>query len=101
MSVVEIKKQLSGEKGVARSKLLDFEEGAVMNLQLKAGKKIPRHHANCHVIVYVIEGEVLFGVSEQKFHMKSGSLLHMNPFQEHDIAAIEDANLLLIKVGSH
>ncbi|MGA9175448.1 MAG: hypothetical protein WBZ33_15940, partial [Thermoactinomyces sp.] len=69
MSVVEIKNEFTGEKGVTRSKVLDFEQGVVVNLQLKAGKKIPRHHANCHVLVFVINGEVLFGVAERKFHL--------------------------------
>ncbi|MGX9708492.1 cupin domain-containing protein [Laceyella tengchongensis] len=100
MSVVEIKNKLTGEKGMVRSKVLDFEQGVVVNLQLKAGKKIPRHHANCHVLVFVVSGEVWFGVGEQKFHLKTGSLLHMNPFEEHDIEAIQDSNLLVFKVGS-
>ena len=100
MSIVEIKNEFTGEKGVTRSKVLDYEQGVVVNLQLKAGKKIPRHHANCHVLVFVISGEVLFGVAERKFHLKAGSLLHMNPFEEHDIEAIQDSNLLVLKVGS-
>lgn len=101
MSVVEIKNERTGEKRVTRSKVLDFEQGVVVNLQLKAGHKIARHHANCHVLVYVISGEVWFGVEKQKHHLKEGSLLHMNPFEEHNIEAVQNSNLLVFKVGSH
>ncbi|BCU82752.1 hypothetical protein JIR001_25350 [Polycladomyces abyssicola] len=100
MTVVEIKQEITGEKGISRTQVLDFDQGVVVNLQVKAGKKIPRHHANCHVLVYVVSGEVWFGVSEQRFHLKTGSLLHMNPFEEHDIEAIQDSSLLVIKTGS-
>lgn len=101
MKVAEIKQGIAGEKGITRTQVLDFDQGVVVNLQLKSGKKIPRHHANCHVLVFVISGEVLFGVSEQQFHLKAGSLLHMNPFEEHDIEAIQDSSLLVVKTGSH
>lgn len=100
MSVVEIKNEFSAEKKVARSKVLDFEQGVVVNLQLQEGHKIPRHHANCHVLVYVVSGEVWFGVEEQRHHLKAGSLLHMNPFEEHDIEALQNSSLLVFKVGS-
>jgi quercetin dioxygenase-like cupin family protein len=100
MTVVEINQGITGEKGISRTQVLDFDQGVVVNLQLKSGKKIPRHHANCHVLVFVISGEVLFGVSDQRFHLKAGSLLQMNPFEEHDIEAIQDASLLVIKTGS-
>jgi len=100
MTVVEIKQGIAGERGVARTQVLEFDQGVVVNLQLKSGKKIPRHHANCHVLVFVISGEVLFGVSDQRFHLKAGSLLHMNPYEEHEIEAIQDSSLLVIKTGS-
>ena len=101
MSVVEIKKEASGAKGVSRNKILDFDQGIVINLQLKAGETIPRHHANTDVIVYVASGEVLFGVEEDQHRLKEGSLLHMKPFEKHDIEAIKDASLLVFKIGSN
>lgn len=101
MSVVEIKKEASGAKGVSRNKVLDFDQGIVINLQLKAGETIPRHHANTDVIVYVASGEVLFGVEEDQHRMKEGALLHMKPFEKHDIEAIKDASMLVFKIGSN
>lgn len=101
MSVVEIKNEGSGAKGISRNKVLDFDQGMVINLQIKANETIPRHHANTDVIVYVASGEVLFGVEEDQHRMKEGSLLHMKPFEKHDIQAIQDASLLVFKIGSN
>lgn len=72
-----------------------------INLQIKAGETVPRHHANTDVIVYVASGEVLFGVEENRHHMKEGSLLHLKPFEKHDIEALQDASLLVFKIGSN
>lgn len=100
MKVTEITQEMAVDKDVTSTRVLDFDQGTVLNLQIKARNKIPRHHANGHVLVYVVSGEVLFGVSEQRFHLKTGSILHMNPFEEHDIEALQDSSLLVMKIGS-
>ena len=101
MSLVEIKKEGPIDKGVTRNKVLDFDQGMAINLQIKAGETVPRHHANTDVIVYVASGEVLFGVEENRHHMKEGALLHLKPFEKQDIEALQDASLLVFKIGSN
>jgi quercetin dioxygenase-like cupin family protein len=87
-------------RAMGKANVLEFSKGAVINLQLKAGQKVGRHHTPSDAIIHVVTGRVRFGVGEETVELTKDVLLHMDPKEEHELEAIEDTSLLVIKVGS-
>lgn len=86
------------EKNKHIGKVLSQPNVEVMNIQLKEGEKIPTHHADCEVLIIVRSGIISFTVEEKKVELSSESILHMNPFENHSLESIEDADLLVLKI---
>lgn len=98
---VAVLKHMLEDRSVGRAKVLEFGGGVVMNLQLKAGEKVARHRTPSDAIVHVVAGRVRFGVGEKDVELVPGMLLHMDPQEEHELEAIEDASILVMKIGSN
>ncbi|WP_096201778.1 cupin domain-containing protein [Bacillus sp. FJAT-45350] len=98
MLVKKIENRLDTKK-VSVEKLFSFGEGVTMNLQLGAGEKIDRHFAPCEVIVVPLSGEVIFGVEGEAVPLENGTVLYMSPKEMHELRAVKDTSLILIKVG--
>lgn len=79
-------------------KLLGRPNLDVMNIQLKAGEEIPTHHAPCDVLVIVRKGRVSFTVEEETMELTNGVVLSMEPYENHSLQAIEDADLIVVKM---
>ncbi|ARK25350.1 hypothetical protein SporoP37_12250 [Sporosarcina sp. P37] len=78
-------------------KLLGSESMDVMNIQLKAGEEIPTHHADCNVLVVVRKGTISFTVEEETVELTNGVVLSMEPYENHSLQAVEDADLIVVK----
>ncbi|WP_051331134.1 cupin domain-containing protein [Aneurinibacillus terranovensis] len=100
MKIIQTQNLLA-EKKVARAKALSFSQGDVMNLQIKAGEKVARHHTPCDAIVVIIKGKVLFTGGDEQVDVKPGMFLHLDPGEEHELEGVEDASLLVVKVGGN
>ncbi|WP_205628836.1 cupin domain-containing protein, partial [Acinetobacter baumannii] len=50
-------------------------------------------------IIHVVTGRIRFGVGDEVVELTKDIVLHMNPGEEHELEAVEDASLLIIKVG--
>ncbi|GED17311.1 hypothetical protein AM501_16420 [Aneurinibacillus migulanus] len=98
MKVAELKSVL-GQQDIGKMNVLEFAKGAVINLQLKAGQSIGRHHTPSDAIVHVVSGRVRFGIGEETVELTRDVVLHMNPKEEHELEAVEDTSLLVIKIG--
>lgn len=98
MEVFETIDQLN-ETSKYVKKLLQFEGNQVVNIQLKAGETIPRHHAKENVLIVVRKGKVVFKVGVEKVELTNHQLLYMEPFEDHDLEAVEDVDLLVIKIS--
>src|SRR5690625_5298406 len=81
-------------------KILQFQEGHVINIQLKAGEGIPEHHAKEHVLIVVRKGKVVFLVEGKRVELTNNDLLSMDPLESHQLEAVEDVDLLVIKINS-
>lgn len=99
MKVAELKNLLEA-RTIGKMSVLEFSSGAVINLQLKAGQKVGRHHTPSDTIIHVVSGRVRFGVGEETVDLTKDVVLHMDPKEEHELEALEDTSLLVIKIGS-
>jgi len=63
---------------------VSFKKGAVGDL-----------HSHPHEqISYVVEGELIYTVGEEKYHMKAGSVVYVPSNVKHQVEALADAILL-------
>ncbi|HBI05153.1 MAG TPA: cupin [Paenibacillaceae bacterium] len=83
-----------------RGKIMDWDEGVVVNLQLGKGQKIPPHHTGNTTLVVAQKGHVLFTVEGVTNELVPGTLLLMDPNEEHELEAVEDSSLFVIKMGT-
>lgn len=93
-------KNLLESRAVGKADVLKFSGGAVINLQLRAGQRVGRHHTPSDAIIHVVSGRVRFGVGDESVELTKDIVLHMNPREDHELEAIEDTSLLVIKVGA-
>lgn len=83
-----------------RSKLLDWEGGVVVHLQLEKGQKIPPHKTSQRTLVIIHRGHVHFTVEGTTKNLIPGTLLLMEPNEEHALEAVEESSLFIIKMGN-
>ena len=97
MKIIETPYQL-GEKKKYAQKALNFEGTVVMNMQIKAGEIIPEHDSECDVLVIVRKGKVLFNVEGTDTVLSNEKVLYMTPFEKHGLKALEDSDIIVVKV---
>ncbi|MBA4543228.1 MULTISPECIES: hypothetical protein [Thermoactinomyces] len=93
MQMVRIEENHSG-----KMKVLDFNKGEVINIRLKSGETIPRHYLNSDAIIFLIRGEIMFSVYNQRFRLKPCSLLQLSQYEIYEMEAIFDTSLLVFKI---
>lgn len=79
-------------------KILQFESVEVINIQLKVGEKIPEHHAKENVLVIVRKGKFLFQVENETTELTNEQIVYIQPLENHQLEAVEDTDLLVIKI---
>ena len=88
------------EKEKHVSKVVQFDNHQVMNIQLRTGEEIKEHNAKEYVLIVVRKGKVLFTVEGVEQLVTTGHILHMNPLEKHALKAVEDADVIVIKIGN-
>lgn len=86
------------EKEKQVGKVLANDKADVMNIQLKKGQTIPTHNANQHVLIIVRSGVISFIVESETVELTAEQVLAMQPLENHSIIALEDADLLVVKL---
>ena len=80
------------------AKITEVNATQIINIQLAAGQSIAEHHAKENTIIIVRRGKVQFTVEGQQVVLTNEAVLAMDPLAQHDLLAIEDTDLLLLKV---
>lgn len=83
-----------------KGKVFDWDGGAVIHLQLDKGQKIPPHQTKETTLVVIREGHVLFTIAGTTKELIPGTLLLMDPNEEHSLEAVEESSIFVIKMGS-
>ena len=71
----------------------------VVLLVLREGARIPEHRADADLALQVLRGRVQLDVAGQRVALEPGALLTLARGLPHDVAALEDAELLLTLSG--
>lgn len=78
-------------------KLFSSDEQVVVHLVLKAGQEVDRHHSPMTVVVVPIKGRVLFAGEDSEEEIIPGHVVRLNPSEPHNLKALEDSELIVIK----
>lgn len=86
------------EKNV--SKVIQFDNNNVVNIQLRIGEEIKEHNADANVLIVIRRGKVIFTVEGVEQVVTTNNVLHMNPLEKHALKAVEDSDIVVIKIGN-
>ncbi|SFP85439.1 cupin domain-containing protein [Parafilimonas terrae] len=66
-------------------------------LQLKKEEMLKPHHSATDAFLMVAEGEIIFTLKEKVYELKKGDMFSFKAFETHDVKAVTDAIILIIK----
>lgn len=69
----------------------------VIGLGFTKGQNLEKHKTSTAAFLFVHSGEVEFLINGENFNLKSGSFFRIPENVEHEVRALEDSRLLLIK----
>ncbi|HLQ83242.1 MAG TPA: cupin domain-containing protein [Pseudogracilibacillus sp.] len=69
----------------------------VVHIHLKKGEEMGSHHAKEETLIIVRNGRVEFTVEGKTVELTNESILQMDPYEKHDLKAIEETDLFLLK----
>ncbi|MBK9134682.1 MAG: cupin domain-containing protein [Betaproteobacteria bacterium] len=84
-----------GEGGGRTTALIKGRQVEVVHLVLPAGKRLREHSAPGEVTVYVLAGEVDFGVPGAVHRLRAGDFIHLDAGEPHSLLAISDFSALV------
>lgn len=87
-------------ENVHSKQIFGDENGGVAVIAFKKGQRLAEHLSPAEVMVYVIEGEVVFTMIDSPNLLKKGEFMLMGEGVPHSVLANEDSKLMLIKVKS-
>lgn len=69
----------------------------VMGIGLSKGQKLEKHQTPTAAFLYVQSGQIHFLMKGEKTTLQSGDYFSIPPKETHEVEAVEDSRLLLIK----
>ncbi len=100
MKLVSTSWEASHEKPKVVKKLLSFNKNQIIQIQLQSGEEISDHQAGSDALIIVKKGQVKFSVEGREVVLTKNDLLYMEPEEVHSLIAIDDTEILLIKIPS-
>lgn len=79
-------------------RLFNEDKFDLIHMHLKEGEQLTEHHAKEDVLVVVRTGKVEFDFSGEKVTLTNEDVLHMEPNEDHSVLALEETDLILLKV---
>lgn len=79
-------------------RLIKEETFDCIHMHLKQGENISTHHAKTDVLIIVRSGKVEFDVEGEKVVLTNEDVLHLKPYEKHGLKAIEETDIILIKI---
>lgn len=78
--------------------IMSNENGGIALLAFAAGQCLATHLAPAEVMVYALEGDVNFTVSDRLFKLRKGDFFLMGNGVPHSVEAVSDAKIMLVKI---
>lgn len=86
------------ESKVEFKDIINNDNGGVAVLAFSAGLDLAKHLAPAEVMVYVLEGEVVFTMLDNPLTLRKGDSFLMGNGVPHSVHAVTDAKVMLIKI---
>ncbi|HZW67011.1 MAG TPA: hypothetical protein VFF20_00145 [Pseudogracilibacillus sp.] len=80
-------------------RLFNEEKFDLIHIHLKQGEELSKHHAKTDVLVIVRAGKVEFDFSNEKVTLTNEDILQMDAYEDHSVLAIEETDLILVKIN--
>jgi quercetin dioxygenase-like cupin family protein len=93
--VVDVRPLGSALASAQTATLLRAEQVEVRRLVVPAGKEIAEHKAKGEIVVYCLEGRVVFTAYGKTQTLGAGHLLYLPTGEPHSVKGIENASLLV------
>lgn len=87
-----------GEHNKFAKRLFNEEKFDLIHMHLKRGEQLTEHHAKEDVVVIVRTGKVEFNFDGKIVTLTNEDVLHMEPAEKHSVLAIQETDLILVKV---
>jgi quercetin dioxygenase-like cupin family protein len=82
--------------------LLETDFTKEIRIAMKAGQEMKEHKAPLPIVVQVIQGEIDFGVGDQRHRLRTGDIIALEPSVSHDLLAKQDSVVrLTLSKGDH
>jgi len=86
-----------GEKSRYANRVMKKDKFDVVHIHLKKDEEIGSHHAEEETLIIVRNGRIQFTVEGKVVELTKEGILQMDPYEEHDMKALEKTDLFLLK----
>lgn len=86
------------ESKVEFQDIMNNNNGGIALLAFSAGLDLAKHLAPAEVMVYLVEGEIIFTMNDNPLHLHKGDFLLMGNAVPHSVHAVTDSKVMLIKI---
>lgn len=86
-----------GDKQKFANRKLSQSKYDVVHIHLKKAEEIKTHHAKEETLIVVRSGKIRMKIEAETVELTSEDILQMEPYEKHDVYALEESDLLLIK----
>jgi quercetin dioxygenase-like cupin family protein len=94
--IAALRQEDAWERGDQNAKtLVKDKDLRIILIAMKAGARLPEHHAPKRIAIQVLAGQVRVTVSGRSIELKAGSLLTLEGGLSHDVEALEESAILL------
>lgn len=87
-----------GEQQKYAKRIFNHEKFDTIHMHLKEKEQISTHHAKTDVLIIVRKGKVEFNIEGKTVTLTKEEVLHMEPYEKHSLRAIEETDLILVKI---
>lgn len=78
--------------------IMKNDNGGISLLAFSAGQDLAKHLAPAELMVYVLDGEIVFTVIDKPVHIHRGEALLVGDGVPHSVHAVTDAKVMLVKI---
>ncbi len=83
---------------VVSKTLIDKQSGTVTLFSFDKDQGLSEHKAPFDALVYIIEGEMLVGIEQEKHHVKGGELILLPANKMHSLRALNRSKMFLVMI---
>ena len=86
-----------GYDGLKTSLLVNNETGKIILISLEKGAILKKHISDTDASILILEGEISFEINDEKHPMKKDDMFAFKKNEIHELTAIENSKVMLIK----